>query len=54
MCRGVYASNGRLTPTTIVVHFHYQVGMEPIHWAITEGHLPVLHFLVSKVHFFLE
>lgn len=23
--------------------------MEPIHWAITEGHLPVLHFLVSKV-----
>lgn len=25
------------------------VGMEPVHWAITEGHLPVLHFLVSKV-----
>ncbi len=24
------------------------VGMEPVHWAITEGHLPVLHFLVSQ------
>jgi ankyrin repeat protein len=25
------------------------VGMQPLHWAATEGHLSVMHFLVSKV-----
>lgn len=25
------------------------VGMQPLHWATTEGHLNVMHFLIGKV-----